>query len=381
MKRKNAKKIIAVSLIASVLMIIFTIASFQVVQAADVLEFKPQVPIPGMSATEPVGTTIGNNVVSTLLPKYIQVFYNYGLSVAGILAAVMLMAGGTLWLVSGGDSGKVGQAKDIISGSLIGLVILFSTWIILNTINPELLKMKPLSMSGVGGVEEVQEVRFGCCECKISALIIKTEQSCISNVGLTAEECNTFCEASEKTVQAFHAITNPAAALLITGKEEHKWGYKCGVNENELNTCVEYTANQSLRFQENFSPTDWIFDPGIEKQVGDLSPELAQFLNCMRSILPSGAGRISSISDSNYIGNLSSCNLITCAGSNPKCVHRCGSCHYGGGLTTNKSYAVDFGDEENMVALKTAAIKCDSRAYVLDEGNHLHVSVSKCPRN
>lgn len=90
MKRKNAKKIIAASLVTTVLMVILTIASFRVAQAADVLEFKPQVPIPGMNESEPVGTAVGNQVVSTLLPKYIQVFYNYGLSIAGILAAVML---------------------------------------------------------------------------------------------------------------------------------------------------------------------------------------------------------------------------------------------------------------------------------------------------
>jgi len=55
------------------------------------------------------------------------------------------MGGGVLWLTSGGDSGKVGQAKELISGSLIGTVILFSSWIILNTINPDLLKMKVIT--------------------------------------------------------------------------------------------------------------------------------------------------------------------------------------------------------------------------------------------
>lgn len=293
------------------------------------------------------------------------------------------MAGGTLWLVSGGDSGKVGQAKDIISGSLIGMVILFSAYLLLNTINPELLKMKSISMSGVGGVTEVVEVRFGCCECEISALLIKTEKSCTSNVGLTAEECKTFCETQEKVVQTFQAVAtlNPFTPLLITEDHKHQWGYKCGVEETELNTCVPYTANPSALFTGNFDPTVWQFDTGIEKQVGDMSPELTQFLNCMRTKLPSGAGKISSISDSGYIGNLQTCNQTLCYSASPKCAHSCASCHYGGGLTTNKSYAVDFGDENNMNVLKAAAIQCDAQAYVLDEGNHLHVSVSKCPRN
>lgn len=379
MKRKNAKKIIAASLVASVLMVIFTIASFQVVQAAEVLEFKPQVPIPGMSETEPVGTTVGDKVVSTLLPKYIQVFYNYGLSIAGILAAVMLMAGGTLWLVSGGDSGKVGQAKDIISGSLIGMVILFSAWIILNTVNPELLKVKSISMTGVGGVSEVQEIRFGCCECKIintgfknSAHTVK-KSVCSSNVGMTLEECEESCN-TEKD-----AFTVPTGASL-EAEYEHKWDYKCGVEADQINTCVEYKSQESLIFDNNFNSAGWLFDPGIEKQVGDMSPDLAQFLNCMRANLPSGAGKLSSISDSGHIGSLQACNQTMCYSVTPKCVHSCASCHYGGGLTTNKSYAVDLGDEINTSAFMIAAQKCDSKAYIKDEGNHLHISISKCPR-
>lgn len=381
MRRKNAKKIIAGSLIASVFIIILTITSFSTAQAADVLEFKPQVPIPGMSASEPAGAVVGNKVVSTLLPRYIDTFYNYGLSIAGLLAAVMLMAGGTLWLVSGGDSGKVGQAKDIISGSLIGLIILFSAYLILNTINPELLKMKPISMSGIGTVAETAESeRFGCCACKVSVPLVISEQSCISNKGLTPESCAEFCKLSGESIYAAYKAANPASLLIVSYNEEHKWDYKCGVEPDQINTCVEYKSNEALIFPNTFDPTGWQFDPGIEKQVGDMSPELAQFLNCMRASLPDGAGKLSSISDSGQIGALQACNQTMCYSVTPKCVHSCSSCHYGGGLTTNKSYAVDFGDETNMAVLKTAAQKCDSKSYVLDEGNHLHVSISKCPR-
>lgn len=381
MRRKHAKKIIAASLVASVLMIIFTITSFQVAQAADVLEFKPQVPIPGMSESEPVGAVMGDKVVSTLLPRYIEIFYNYGLSVAGILAAVMLMAGGTLWLVSGGDSGKVGQAKDIIAGSLIGLVLLFSAYIILNTINPELLKMKPISIDGVGEVDMTEEVRFGCCICAGAHNVLDKLQFCESGEGLTPEDCKNTCKRLE--VETYNKIKEKTIIgfSYVNLNPEHKWDYKCGVEPDQTHTCVEYKSQSLLIFSNVFNPKDWLFDPGIEKQVGDISPELAQLLNCMRANLPSGVGKISSISDSGHIGSLQSCNETMCYNVVPKCVHSCSSCHYGGGLTTNKSYAVDFGDEINMSTLIKAAKKCDNRAYTEDEGNHLHVSASKCPRN
>ena len=381
MRRKHAKKIIAASLVASVLMIIFTITSFQVAQAADVLEFKPQVPIPGMSESEPVGAVMGDKVVSTLLPRYIEIFYNYGLSVAGILAAVMLMAGGTLWLVSGGDSGKVGQAKDIIAGSLIGLVLLFSAYIILNTINPELLKMKPISIDGVEGTSLIQQeaIRFGCCTCKITRTPMMTYQTitekefCSSNQGLTAEDCATLCKNAKSEV----AGGAGDAKLAIF---QHHWDKKCGVETGQTNLCVEYIA--AINFTDSFNAAGWKFDPGIEKQIGDMSPELAKLLNCVRANLPSGVGQISSISDNNYIGKLQTCNqALSCQNAIPKCAHSCYSCHYGGGTMVNQSYAVDFGDQTNKSALIAAVQKCDLRSYIKDEGGHLHVSVAKCPRN
>ena len=64
------------------------------------------------------------------LGEYLTAIYNYALKIGGILATVMLMAGGIMWLISGGDVGKIGTAKDIISGSIIGLVLLFSSFLI-----------------------------------------------------------------------------------------------------------------------------------------------------------------------------------------------------------------------------------------------------------
>lgn len=130
------------------------------------LQFEPQIQIPNsaFSATSVSVATLDTKTGmfnSDLLAKYIQAFYNYGMAVVGILAAIVLMAGGVLWLTSGGDSGKVGQAKELIIGSIVGTGILFSSWIILNTVNPELLKFKPIKTLSV------QQRMFGdtvCCD-------------------------------------------------------------------------------------------------------------------------------------------------------------------------------------------------------------------------
>ncbi len=87
------------------------------------------------------------------LGLYLTAIYNYALKFGGILAAMMLMAGGLFWLISGGDPGKIKQAKNIISGSLIGLALLFSSYLILEQINPELVVFKPITLGRVGRIE------------------------------------------------------------------------------------------------------------------------------------------------------------------------------------------------------------------------------------
>lgn len=129
----------------------------------------------------------------------------------------------------------------------------------------------------------------------------------------------------------------------------------------------------------------WKFDSGISDQENDASDSLKSLLSCMRGkITDTSIGTISSISDSSYIGNLGSCNG-TSSSCPTNCAHSCGSCHYGGGSSGNKSYAVDFGDESNYSTISSAANECKAKyvSKLTDKGhnNHIHVSVSDCPKN
>lgn len=80
---------------------------------------------------------------------YIYAVYNYLLGIGGILAAIALMIGGVLWLISAGNASRVSQAKSWITGSLTGLLILLTSYILLYEINPELLGMKYIQMETI----------------------------------------------------------------------------------------------------------------------------------------------------------------------------------------------------------------------------------------
>jgi len=96
------------------------------------------------------------------LGEYISGIYNYALSIAGILAAIVLMAGGVLWLVSGGDASRITQAKELIVGSVSGLIILMASYVILYQVNPDMVKFNPISLSLVKGrIVKLAEGRYG----------------------------------------------------------------------------------------------------------------------------------------------------------------------------------------------------------------------------
>ena len=124
-----------------------------------------------------------------------------------------------------------------------------------------------------------------------------------------------------------------------------------------------------------------------EIQFEDASPELLELFDCMskKSLddLPKGARVLSSISDiddKDYDGDGIKIEsfLSRCVSnfSDPPCEHGKNSCHYGGTAScSGKSYAADFGNEQYYSQIEKTAKACNSKAYVLEEGDHIHVSI------
>lgn len=78
----------------------------------------------------PVNTS---SVASTISQIYV-----WALGVAGILALAMMIFGGYIIMTAGGNGSQVSKGKEYITSAIIGLVILLTSFILLNTINPDL---------------------------------------------------------------------------------------------------------------------------------------------------------------------------------------------------------------------------------------------------
>ncbi len=81
--------------------------------------------------------------------QYIQGVYKYAVGVVGIMAAIVLMWAGVVWLTAGGSADKVKQAKEWIAAALTGLVLTLGSYTFLYTINPNLVIFKGLKIAKI----------------------------------------------------------------------------------------------------------------------------------------------------------------------------------------------------------------------------------------
>ena len=127
-----------------------------------------QVPIPGMARfTEATITQSGNNQTLQVnwIAEYIYGLYNYAIGIIGIFAVVGIAIGGVIWIMSAGNPSLVNAGKDWVVSSVLGLLLALGSYLILNSINPDLVNyynqnlhiardsdLDPSTMTAGGGI-------------------------------------------------------------------------------------------------------------------------------------------------------------------------------------------------------------------------------------
>lgn len=76
------------------------------------------------------------------LPKCINQIYTISLGAAALLALLMMILGGYYRMTAAGNAEQASKGTEIIMSSLIGIVLLFVAFLLLNTINPDLVNLK-----------------------------------------------------------------------------------------------------------------------------------------------------------------------------------------------------------------------------------------------
>lgn len=98
--------------------------------------FDPEIAIPFFPTGPVDGTTFA---------QYIRAIFVVFIWSVGVLATVMVIYGGVRWVAAAGDASRINQAKDVIYNAIIGLVIALTSVLLLNLIDPRLVRFEGLT--------------------------------------------------------------------------------------------------------------------------------------------------------------------------------------------------------------------------------------------
>ena len=97
---------------------------------------------------------------------YIKLVYQWSIAALSILSVVMIMVAGIQWIIAAGSPQAISSAKKRINDALIGLVIALCSFMILKTINPALVQLRPLALPKIKGILHQAPVADKICDPK-----------------------------------------------------------------------------------------------------------------------------------------------------------------------------------------------------------------------
>jgi len=138
----------------------------------------------------PTGVTNCQNISeqtgSTGIVQYIIRLYQFGIGIVGIIAVGMIVAGG-IYISTSGAVDKRSEGKDMITSAILGIVLLFGSYIILRTINPDLVNLSlsvannPNPPNASEGKITLPEALCGFVASSTNPNLIRSEDPYVSN--------------------------------------------------------------------------------------------------------------------------------------------------------------------------------------------------------
>lgn len=143
----------------------------------------------------PTQVKVGGN---QSLVEYISSFYKFAILIAGIAAFGSLVYSGILWIVSAAVDQKKKAMEQILS-ALLGLALVLGSFLLLQTINPDLVNKGLSKLSDIkgegSGVYSVSTTKNYQCDAIVFSLLGSSD---IGNTWTGDPEdkdaCNTYCQ-------------------------------------------------------------------------------------------------------------------------------------------------------------------------------------------
>lgn len=83
---------------------------------------------------------VRNEDLPTDLGEFIKSLFKWSINLVGISVFVMFLYSGLIWFTAAGSAAKIDEARSHMKNAVLGALLLFASYIILYTINPDFVK-------------------------------------------------------------------------------------------------------------------------------------------------------------------------------------------------------------------------------------------------
>lgn len=80
--------------------------------------------------------------------QFVQYLFIFGLGIGGLLAFAMIVFAGLEWSLAGANPSLQEDARDRIKNAAFGLMLLLGAYVILNTVNPDIVRLNENALEG-----------------------------------------------------------------------------------------------------------------------------------------------------------------------------------------------------------------------------------------
>lgn len=159
----QTKKVLTIGIFS---LLVFGLVGVFTVRAANIVDVN--FPCPGSSIPGfPECVRQPDGVPTNDFVGYMLQAYQFGIGIVGIIAVGMIVYGGILIAWNTESIDKRGKGREMITSALTGIAVLFGSYLILNTINPELVKfnltanLPDLEKGRVDLAKDLQQIECG----------------------------------------------------------------------------------------------------------------------------------------------------------------------------------------------------------------------------
>jgi len=161
------------------------------------------------------------------LPAFLNSLYMICIGLAAVIGVLQIMRAGVTWMTAAGSHEKIGDAKNLIRDSIIGIALVLAPTIVFSIINPEILKLE------IGGLEDLafdsEKVVDSVLWADTESGILESAARCAQQKGVPVPYCSptgggdSFPMSSGKTCDGkLYTICTKGDATPVAACEEVK---------------------------------------------------------------------------------------------------------------------------------------------------------------